>query len=147
MKTRKFTLVVAAGAIGLLGLTGAGVALADDPTPTPVGQEAHFGRGPHRGAGEQAGRGPNATGAQEGIYHEQMHAAAAAALGITVEDLEAQLDAGKTVAQIAEERGVDLATVQAAVKEARPGGQGVGRMGRGPGAGAGAGTGECPYAE
>ena len=143
MKGKKFTLAVAAGAIGLLGLTGAGVALADGDVPGVPGQVAHFGRGPHGGAGEMGGRGPNATGAQVGVYRDQMHEAAATALGITVEDLEAQLDAGKTVAQIAEERGVDLTTVQAAMKEVRPGGQGAGRMGRG--AGAGAGTGDCPY--
>lgn len=94
--------------------------------------------------GDMARGGPNAAaGGQMGVYHDQMHEAAAKALGITVTDLEAQLDAGKTVAQIAQERGVDLTTVQAAMQAARPAGQGAGRMGRGPGAGAG--TGDCPY--
>jgi hypothetical protein len=144
MKGKKFTLAVAAGAIGLLGLTGAGVAFADGNVPAIPGQVAHLGRGPHGGAGAMGSQGPSATGGQAGVYHDQMHEAAAKALGITVSDLQTQLDAGKTVAQIAQERGVDLTTVQAAMKDAHPGGMGAGGMG--PGAGPGNGAGACPYA-
>lgn len=44
-----------------------------------------------------------------------MHAAIADALGISVAELEAELAAGKTVAQLAQELGVDFAVVRAAM--------------------------------
>lgn len=44
-----------------------------------------------------------------------MHAAIAEALGISVADLEAELAAGKTVAQLAQELEVDFAVVRAAM--------------------------------
>ena len=41
--------------------------------------------------------------------HTRMLAAAAEVLGLTVEELQAAFEAGKTMPQIAEEQGVDLA--------------------------------------
>lgn len=142
MNTKKFALVAVAGVTGLLGVASVGVAFADTEAPGVAGQVLHLGRGPHGPqAGENRGRGPHGTTDGTGIYHEQVHAAAASALGITVDDLEAQLAAGKTVADIAQERGIDLATVQEAMRAARPAGRGPGMMGNG------AGTGECPNAQ
>lgn len=138
MKTNKFLITLAAGAVGLVGIAGAGVALADD-VPGP-GPNAGMMRGGH---GPVEGRGP-ADGTRQYLRHDQMHAAAAQALGISVDELEAQLAAGKTVATIAAERGIDLATVQDAMRAQRPGPGGAGRMG---GGGPGAGTGDCPYSD
>jgi hypothetical protein len=47
--------------------------------------------------------------------HTRMLAAVAEALGLTVEDLQAALEAGKTMPQIAEEQGVDLADLHETV--------------------------------
>lgn len=99
-KTKKFlgmgALVIAVFAVALLT---AGVASAQEPTP-PVP------------------RGPHGTGMMS-TYHADLHAATAEALGLTVEELDAELDAGKTLVQIAGEQGVDLEDVLAAREAAR----------------------------
>src|SRR5690606_19801485 len=86
-KTKKFlgmgALVIAVFAVALLT---AGVASAQEPTP-PVP------------------RGPHGTGMMS-TYYADLHAATAEALGLTVEELDAELDAGKTLVQIAGEQGV-----------------------------------------
>lgn len=69
-----------------------------DPTPAP--------------------RGPYGTGLMS-EYHEELHAATAEALGLTVAELDAELAAGKTLVEIAAERGVDIDTVLEARREAR----------------------------
>lgn len=100
VKTKKFlgmgALVIAVFAVALLT---AGVASAQEPTP-PVP------------------RGPHGTGMMS-TYHADLHAATAEALGLTVEELDAELDAGKTLVQIAGEQGVDLEDVLAAREAAR----------------------------
>ncbi len=80
-------------------------------------------------------------------HHDQMLAAIAEKLGITVEELEAELEAGKTIPALAQERGVDLNElneVMQAVHEAHQASmpQGMGfHMGTGfPGNGLGAGS-------
>ena len=50
--------------------------------------------------------------------HEQMQAAAASALGMTVSELDSRLASGKTMAEIAAEKGVALGTLQAAMQKA-----------------------------
>jgi uncharacterized protein (DUF433 family) len=50
---------------------------------------------------------------------EAMEAAAADALGISVEELQAAREEGATIPELAEELGVDMADVQAAVQAAR----------------------------
>jgi hypothetical protein len=47
--------------------------------------------------------------------HTQMQATVAKALGLTVDQLQVELQAGKTVPQIAQEHGVDLSKVRDAV--------------------------------
>jgi len=58
-----------------------------------------------------------AEGAREG-RHADLLEAAATALGITTDELGAELEAGKTIADVATEQGVDIDTVIAAVVEA-----------------------------
>lgn len=63
-------------------------------------------------------RGPYGTGLMS-EYHEELHAATAEALGLTVAELDAELAAGKTMLEIAEEQGVDIDTVLEARRDAR----------------------------
>ncbi len=94
--------------VGAVAVLMTGIALAQEETPTtpdntlPAPGMRGFGRG---------------LGGEVGL------AAAAEALGMTTEELSAELWAGKSLADIAEEKGVDLvelqATVQSAVEAAR----------------------------
>lgn len=101
MKTRKFLGMGAiAVAVLVVALLSAGIASAQEPTPPPVP------------------RGPYGTGLMS-ASHEEIHGATAEALGLTVGELDAELAAGKTLAQIAEEQGADLEDVVAARDAAR----------------------------
>src|SRR5665647_1326887 len=121
MRTRNMFLGGAIAAIGLLGFATAGLAVAQtggDATPAPAGH--HGNMGDH-----------GAMMGQMGQAHEPMHEAVAKALGLTVDDLNAQIAAGKTVPDIAREKGIDMATVTAAMQAAHPDGYGPGMMGDG----------------
>jgi hypothetical protein len=78
----------------------AGTAMAQEETPTPAPAPLH-GRGFGRGIGGQVGL-----------------EAAAEALNMDVDELSTQLWGGKTLADLAEEAGVDLQAVQDAVNAA-----------------------------
>lgn len=147
MRTRLMMLGVAGVLAGAMALTAAGLAAADGPG---------FGR--HGGMHPATMMGTRPT-TQMTAVHDQMQAALAAALQMTVDDLRAELSSGKTIPQIARERGVDLADVWAAMQAAHaaagmPGaamhgmggfGMGGGRPDRmGPPARDGAGP--CPWA-
>ena len=87
----------------LIGSVGAVVVYAQDATPTPTAtHRAWPGNGVH---------GTYLTGAELD--------AAANALGMTSADLTAELKSGKTLSQIATEKGVNLQTVLAAIQAAR----------------------------
>jgi hypothetical protein len=83
------------GAVTTLGL-GATLALAQGPTPTQL-TATGFGPGWMHG-----GLGLNAD------WHNQMQGAVAKALGMTLDGLNAQLRARKTIAQIAQSKNIDL---------------------------------------
>jgi hypothetical protein len=74
-------------------------------TPTPTA--------PTEQAAPRDGFGPR------GLHSEAALAAAAKALGMTADELSAELWGGKTLADLAEEKGVDIANVQAAVEAAQ----------------------------
>jgi hypothetical protein len=89
--------------VGAMAALAAGAALAQDETPAaPEGSLPHMEKGMGRGMGSQ-------------VEIE----AAAEALGMTADELRTQLWGGKTLADLAEEKGIDLADVQAAVEAAR----------------------------
>lgn len=92
-------------AVGAIAVLVTGVALAQDGTTqtpaTPQTQTQPWGPGAGRDTVHQAG--------------EQ---AAADALGMTVDEMNTQLWGGKTLADLAEEKGVALTDVQAAVQTA-----------------------------
>lgn len=110
---KKRTLVLAGvviGALLLAGLVGATAVLAQDPTPPtdePVWPGNMMGLG--RGGCWFGGMGRDWT----------TFDAAADALGLTPVELFTELHSGKTLAEIADEQGVDLETVQEAVRAAR----------------------------
>ena len=92
------TLVAIVAALGI-----SSVAFAQSgTTPTPAAPTAPMG---HRGGGF-------------GLRSQAALDAAAKALGMTADDLKAQLWGGKTLADIATEKKVDIATVQQAVEAA-----------------------------
>ena len=100
---KKIVLVaVVLGVVSALGL-GATLAFAQGPTPTAPG----WGPGWMHGS-----LGLNAE------WRTQMQAAVAKALGVTLDELNAQLSAGKTIAQIAQDKKTDLAKLHDDVQAA-----------------------------
>ena len=94
--------------VGALTAVMAGAALAQDETP--VAPEDSLPHADGLGMGRGMGRG---MGSQVELE------AAAEALGMTADELKTQLWGGKTLADLAEEKGIDLADVQAAVEAAQ----------------------------
>jgi hypothetical protein len=89
-------------ALLVVGATGAAVAYAQAPTPVA---NLFDGRGPG------GGHGPMGTAELD---------AAAKALGMTADELSTALQSGKTLEQIATEKGVDIQTVRDAIQAVRP---------------------------
>ena len=132
MNTRKLVLGGAMASVGILALGSIGFAVAQTGG-TPGGSDTHGTMTGQGQMGDHAGmtghQSMGATGDMPGHGTEQqaqMHEVAATALGITVAELDAQLKAGKTIADIAKEKGIDLATLRAAMQGAHPGGHGAG---------------------
>lgn len=96
--------VVALLVLGAIGAVVSGVAFAQEDTATPATEST---------VPTQLGRGHGF-----GLRSQAALEAAAKALGMTVEELKTQLWGGKTLADLAEEKGVDLADVKAAVEAA-----------------------------
>jgi hypothetical protein len=149
MKTKKLVIgTFAAAAVLALGSIGFATAqTADDPPGNGATQGTMPGRGPMGGGNgdtirqhamdgtgtpdtirQRAMDGTGAAACLDTEQQTQMHEAAATELGITVEELNAQLAAGKTVADIATEKGIDFETVRDAMQAARPAGHGPGMM-------------------
>ena len=98
----------------LAGLAGATFVFAQEPTPP-----APFGwRGGGRGMGGFGGRGMGNFGRTSGSPWT-MFDTAAEALGLTPEELFAELREGKSLTEIAEEQGIEVEEVYNAVNAAR----------------------------
>jgi uncharacterized protein YidB (DUF937 family) len=102
-------------ALLIAGVAVTGFALAQDPDPDQPGNEAFPGR---RMDGPRGRWNADEAPPRFGMPGE-MDEAVAEALGMTAEELEAAFAEGKTLPEIAEEQGVDLADVQAAMETAR----------------------------
>ena len=132
MNTRKLILAGTVMAVGILALASIGFAAAQTgDTPNGAGAHGtmagHGQMGDHTGmTGQHSMRGTGDVPGQNAERQATMREAAATALGITVDELNSELAAGKTVADIAAAKGVDLATVQAAMHAANPAGQAAG---------------------
>ena len=136
MHTRKLILGGAVMAVGVLALASAGFAVAQS-RDTPNGAGAHGTMAGHGQMGDHTGMAGHesmgAMGDMPGCSTEQqakMHEATAKALGFTVAELDAQLASGSTIAKLAADKGIDLATLHAAMQGTHPGGHGAG-MGTG----------------
>lgn len=108
MSRMKMLLGVAAlvGIVAALGISSAASAQSSvTPTPTAPTQQA----GPP---------GPGGFGPRE-LHSQAALEAAAKALGMTADDLSAELWGGKTLTDIAADKGVDIADVKAAVEAAQ----------------------------
>jgi hypothetical protein len=105
--SRKFRIgMITLLVVGALTVVMAGTALAQEETPAPAPEaEGWFGRGHGFGM-------PRGMGGQVGLE------AAAELLGMTADELSAQLWGGETLANLAEEAGVDLQDIQDAVTAA-----------------------------
>jgi hypothetical protein len=99
-------LATLAAIVAALGISSAAMAqTSTTPTPTaPTTQDAQTAPVGHRGG--------------FGLRSQAALDAAAKALGMTADELQAELWGGKTLSDLATEQGVDIADVQAAVEAA-----------------------------
>ena len=93
--------------VAVLGISSAAFAQTATPPATPTAPTVPGGPG----GGFGFGRGG-------GLHSQAALDAAAKALGMTSDELFAQLWGGKTLAALADEKGIDIATVQKAVEAA-----------------------------
>jgi hypothetical protein len=84
-----------------------------NPTATPAVPGQGYGRG------GMMGQGQGMMGGEQGAMHEDMEAALAEKLGLTVEALEDLNDQGKTFWQIAEDKGFTAEEAQQMMLDAR----------------------------
>jgi hypothetical protein len=124
--SKKRLLVLSGGvliALLLVGLVGVAVVSAQDPTPEPTVPS-----GWHAGGRGRGGLGPGMFGRGgfgRGMFgwgrggQWTMFDTAAEALGLTPEELFAELHAGKSLEEIAEDQGVEMEAVQEALHAAQ----------------------------
>lgn len=126
MNTKKLVFGAAAAA-GLLALGSLSFAAAQSADGPPRGPESHGPMTGHEQMGnhaQMAEHGPMSGQGSE--QHTQMHADAAAALGVTVDELDALFESGKTISDIAAEKGVDLDTFRTTMQASHATGHGAG---------------------
>jgi hypothetical protein len=102
-KINKLVILLVIAAVATLAFGTVGVAYAQSPTQAPGTGTGFMG-----GRGARGGLGSANTVAGDGILHDYLIAAYAAELNISVTDLEARLDSGETMAQIAISTGITL---------------------------------------
>jgi len=135
--SKKRLLLLAGGVLAallLVGLVGVAVVSAQDPTPEPTAPSARLGAGPsgklgagpsgwHAGGRGRGGLGPGLLGrsmfGRGGGDRWTMFDTAAEALGLTPEELFAELHSGKSLEEIAEAQGVEMQAVQDALHAAQ----------------------------
>jgi hypothetical protein len=118
MNKKRLVLLSGAALVVLLivGMIGVAAVSAQESTPEPKGPFGMHGGGRGRD-GFGFGRGMMFGGAGGGPW--TMFDTAAEALGLTPEELFAELHAGKSLEEIAEEQGVEMEAVQDAMKAAQ----------------------------
>lgn len=120
MNTRKVVLAGTLAGVAILTLSTVGFAAAQSGGGTD-GSETHGAMADHE---QMSGHGDMDCDSMDGM--EGAHGAVAAALGLTVAELDAELASGKTVADIATENGIDLETLHATMQETHGAGHGAG---------------------
>jgi hypothetical protein len=118
MNKKRLVLLSGAALVVLLmvGMIGVAAVSAQESTPGPQGPFGMHGGGRGRG-GLGSGHGMMFGGAGGGQW--TMFDTAAEALGLTPEELFAELHAGKSLDEIAEEQGIEMEAVQDAMKAAQ----------------------------
>ncbi len=128
MKKLVFAFAIGATLVVALLSTGNVFAQGTTPTnPTAPGTGAGYGRGMMGGRGGATGSGVGAgmglagsqAGTGQGILHDTMIAVFSQKLGISVDDLNARLAKGETIAQIASAKGLTADQFTALMKDAR----------------------------
>ena len=116
----KSVLVIVIVAVVAVALGTAGLVYAQSPNPqTPVpGTGYGFGMGGRGARGGMMGQ-VAVAGTQDGLLHDGMIAVYAQKLGISVDDLNARLTKGETMAQIAYSKGLTAAQFSALMIDAR----------------------------
>jgi hypothetical protein len=113
--SKKWLVVIGAAALAGLLLAGmAGMALAQGPQPGQGTPGPGFGWG----CGGLGGYGMMGSGYGWDM-RQTMWEAAAKAVGLTTDQLAAEFQAGKTLAQVAQEHNVEMATLQKAMTDAQ----------------------------
>jgi uncharacterized protein YidB (DUF937 family) len=115
----KILLGIAVVAVLAVAFGSAGYVYAQSPTPGTPDSGYGYGMGGGRGGRGGGMMGGRAAGAEEGILHDAMVAAFAEKLDMTAADLEARLDAGETMAQVADSKGISSADFITMMTEAR----------------------------
>jgi hypothetical protein len=113
---KKFTVTIMVIAVVALALGAAGVAYAQGATQ---GTGTGFGPGGMGGRGSRGGIGAGNMSAGDGILHDYMISAFAEELNIPVADLEARLEQGETMAQIAVSTGLTVDQFRTLMIESR----------------------------
>ena len=120
---KKTVLLLTVGLVVIAALSAAGLVYAQDATPTTPttpwgGRGAGMMGGANGGPGMMGNRGA-ARGTGIGPMHTYMVEAYAETLGLSVEDVQAEFEAGKTMWQIAADQGLSDEEVQNVMVAAR----------------------------
>ena len=116
MKKLLLTLPILAVIVAALGTAGSVYAQASTPSSTVPGTGYGTGFG---GRGARGGMMGGFAGTQDGLLHDELIAAYADKLGISVDDLNARLAGGETLSQIALSTGMTLDEFQSMLTDAR----------------------------
>ena len=114
----KFKLSIIVVAVVAIALGAAGLVYAQSPTPQ-AGVPGSGGYGMMGGRGGRGGMMGNAGIDQDGFLHDEMIAIFAKKLSISVEDLNARLTQGETMAQIATSKGLTAEQFSTLMTEVR----------------------------
>ncbi len=112
--------VVIVAALGTTGLVSAQTSTPQAPAAgSGYGAGMGYSRGMRGGMGQGAGYGYNATGTGEGILHDAMISYFAEKLGLTVDQINARLANGETMAQISYSTGLTVDQFRTLMVDAR----------------------------
>ena len=118
-KTMK-TLVIVATLVIAFGAVGSVYAQSGGPGTNGVGVDQGFGNGFRGGLGESRNQSQGtAQGAMDGVLHDAWMVAYAESLGMTVDALEAEIAAGKSMLEIAQSEGLTVEEFWALKMEVR----------------------------
>ena len=127
---KKLVISIAVVAVLAVALVTAGFAFAQTPTPETPTPGSGYGQGMMNGQGYRGGMmngqgnrggmmGQYAAGDQDGPMHDAMIAVFAEKLGLSVDELNARLAKGETMAQIASAQGLTVDQFRTLMTDAR----------------------------